>query len=204
MSDIDDLISRLPIGDIAGQLGVDPATATSAVQQALPALLSGLEAQTGNEETAQKLAGALEGHQNDLADGEIKLDDVDTADGSKIVANIFGDKTDEVAHALSGAAPAAAVDSGLIKKLLPILAPIVMSFVMSKVLKGGAAGGTTAAAPAGGAGDLGSILGSALGGNAAGGLGNVLGSILGGQGGGAAAPGGALGSILGSILGGKK
>ncbi|GAC69276.1 DUF937 domain-containing protein [Gordonia soli] len=208
MPEFDDLISRLPIADIAGRLGVDEATAQAAVEQAVPGLLTGLEHQTTDEGSAQQLAGALDKHTNDLADGEIRLDEVDTADGSKIVGHIFGGRTDDVAHALSGAAPAAAVDPGLIKKLLPILAPIVLSYLTQKVLSGKGSGGAAGGGNSGGAGDLGSILGGALGGSAAGGLGGVLGSILGGAStsggsGGDQKSGGGLGGLLGSILGGR-
>lgn len=193
MSDIDDLRARLPIADIAAALGVDHATAEAAVAQALPALVGGLEHQAGEESSAQSLAGALAQHNNDVANGEINLSDVDPADGSKIVSHIFGDHTDTVATALSDKVPAAAVDPSVMKKLLPLLAPIVMSYLTSKLLKGSGAAG-------GGAGDLGSILGGALGGGSGGGLGSILGNVLGGGSGG----GGGIGDILGSILGGKK
>ncbi|MET9202225.1 DUF937 domain-containing protein [Gordonia sp. NPDC003585] len=193
MSDVDELLSRLPIGDIANQLGTDEASARAAAAQAIPALLTGLQAQTQDENSAQRLASALEQHDNDLAQGTIDLGDVDTDDGSKIVANIFGNQTDQVAGALSEQVPAASVDQGLIKKTLPILAPIVLSFLVRKIT--GGAGNTT-----NGGGDLGSVLGGALGGGggAAGGLGSVLGGILGGG------SAGGLGDLLGSILGGRK
>ncbi|MFT4127964.1 MAG: DUF937 domain-containing protein [Gordonia sp. (in: high G+C Gram-positive bacteria)] len=184
MSDIDDLMSRLPFGAIATQLGVDEPTAKSAVAQALPALLGGLAHQSADDSAAQRLTGALTQHDNDLAHGTISLDEVNTADGAKIVSHIFGNKTDAVAAGISDQIPAAAVDKGLIQKLLPILAPIVMSFLMSKMT--GAKSGT-----AGGAGDLGSILGGILGGG------------LGGTAGGSASPkSGGLGGILGGVLGG--
>ncbi|NDK91964.1 DUF937 domain-containing protein [Gordonia desulfuricans] len=194
MSDLDDLMSRLPIGDIAGRLGVDEATAQSAVAQTLPALLGGMAHQADQAGGAEGLANALAGHQNDLAQGQIDLGAVDTGDGQKIVSHVFGGETENVATALSGQVPAAAVDSGLIQKLLPILAPIVMSYLAGKVMKGSGTGGGT--------GDLGSILGNVLGGAGGGGLGSILGNVLGGSGGGKS--GGGLGDLLGGILGGKK
>ncbi len=200
MSDLDDLLTRIPVSDIAKQLGVDDATARSAVEQAVPALLTGLQQQTGEEQSAQGLAAALAQHPADLAEGDINLADVDTTDGGKIVNKIFGSETDNVAQALSGANAAAGVDQGLVKKVLPILAPIVLSYLTSKVLGGGKSGG---AKPSGG--DLGSILDSVLGGNAGGGLGSILGSVLGGAaGGGGSKGGGGLGDLLGGILGGRK
>ncbi|WP_279105887.1 DUF937 domain-containing protein [Gordonia paraffinivorans] len=202
MSDIDDLLSRLPYGSLATQLGVDEDSARAAARQAVPALLAGLQTQTADEAAAQKLVGALAQHDNDLATGEIDVDQVDTADGSKIVAHIFGDKTPEVAGAVSNQVPAAAVDPGVVQKLLPILAPIVLSYLTKKVL-GGAGGGAPTQAGSGGLGDL---LGTVLGGGAAGGLGDLLGGMLGGAAGSGTKQGGGdlLGGILGSILGGKK
>lgn len=58
MSDIDDLLSRLPYDTLAQQLGVDEDSARAAAGQAIPALLAGLQAQTANEASAQKLVGA--------------------------------------------------------------------------------------------------------------------------------------------------
>ena len=192
----------LPYGSLATQLGVDEDSARAAARQAVPALLAGLQTQTADEAAAQKLVGALAQHDNDLATGEIDVDQVDTADGSKIVAHIFGDKTPEVAGAVSNQVPAAAVDPGVVQKLLPILAPIVLSYLTKKVL-GGAGGGAPTQAGSGGLGDL---LGTVLGGGAAGGLGDLLGGMLGGAAGSGTKQGGGdlLGGILGSILGGKK
>lgn len=190
MSDLDELMSRLPMADIAKQLGVDQATAQSAVGLTVPALLGGLQEQTKNPDSADSLINALGQHDNDVAKGEIKLSDVDTTDGGKIVNKMFGGQSDQLVNSLAGQSNAAGVDPGLIQKLLPILAPIVLSYVTSKILGkvGGGAATTGTAAPAGGGAggiDLGSILGSVLGGaggggNAAGGLGSILGGILGG------------------------
>lgn len=192
MSDLDALLKSIPIDDIAQKLGVDDATATAAVQQAVPTLLAGLQAHADTDGPAPDGLEAA----------------ADAGDGDAVVKSLFGDQSDQVAHAAAGQAPAG-VSSDLMQKLLPLLAPMVIAFVTQKLL-GGKGGGAPAAGQAqsgGGAGDaLGSILGSALGGGGAGGgLGSILGGMLGGgggqQGGGA---GGALGNILGSILGGKK
>lgn len=190
MADLNDLIARLPIDDLASQVGASPDDVRAAVSQAVPTLVAGLGVQNDDG-----LADKLAKHDNDLASGTINLGDVDTADGQKIVNNLFGEESDSVAQALSGAVPAAGVDQGLVKKLLPILAPIVLSYVMNQFGKdkGTAAGG----------GGLGDLLGGMLGGQTGGGdgmdLGSVLGSVLGGGKG-----GGGLGDLLGGILGGKK
>ncbi|WP_248490111.1 DUF937 domain-containing protein [Tsukamurella sp. PLM1] len=168
MSDLDDLLKSIPIDDIAAQLGVTPDVASEAVNQTVPTLLAGLQAQDTTQPQAELI---------DAAEG---------GNGQEIVASLFGEKTDDVAAA--AAAPLSSnVTDGLVKQLLPILAPIVISFVMKKLAGGGAAAPEQQApAPQQGGGDLlGSILGTMLGGgnaggSAGGGAGDVLGSILGG------------------------
>ncbi|WP_066911057.1 DUF937 domain-containing protein [Millisia brevis] len=206
MSEIDDLISRLPIAQIAGQLGVDTTTAQAAVNQALPALLLGLKENAADEQGAKSLATALTAHDNNLAGDQIDLSQIDTGDGQKIVGNIFGSNENQVISALGNTG---AASSGLIQKLLPILAPIVLSYLAGQVSK-----------KAAGSGGLGDILAQALGGAAGqssgtqqastqsgGALGDLLGSVLGSainsKAGGAGA-GDLLGSVLGGLLGGGK
>ncbi|GAC57681.1 hypothetical protein GOHSU_23_00270 [Gordonia hirsuta DSM 44140 = NBRC 16056] len=200
MTDLNDLLNRLPVDQLAAQLGVSPDEVRAASAQALPTLVAGLAAQTGDDASTARLVGALEQHDNDLSSGDIALDQVDVADGEKIVGKLFGDKTDDVALGVSGAVPAAGVDQGLVKKLLPMLAPIVLSYVMSQL--GGKKG-----APQSQSGGLGDLLGGMLGGGggADNALGSILGSVLGGGKGGGGKGGGnnPLGSILGGLLGGK-
>lgn len=183
MSDIDELLSQIPVDDIAARLGVEPAEADAAVKQAIPALLHGLQTTAESGDQAGDLQAAV-------------ADD----DGDHLVATLFGDKTDDVAGALSDQVPAAAVDQGLVKKLLPILAPIVIAFVMKKI-SGDAAPSGEQSHQGGGLGD---ILSGALGGGGGSSLGSILGGLLGGGSSGSGGSGGALGGILGDLLGGKK
>lgn len=207
MSEIDDLANRLPIAQIAGQLGVDTTTARAAVNQALPALLLGLKENASDEQGAKSLASALTSHQNNLAGDQIDISQIDTGDGQKIVGNIFGSNENQVVSALGNTG---AVSSGLIQKLLPILAPIVLSYLAGQVAKKSGGGG------------LGDILAGALGGataqsgtqqagtqqaGAGGGLGDLLGSVLGSainSKAGGSGTGDLLGSVLGGLLGGGK
>ncbi|WP_019201389.1 DUF937 domain-containing protein [Tsukamurella sp. 1534] len=170
MSDLDDLIQSIPIADIAAQLGVAPEVASEAVNQTVPTLLAGLQAQDTTQAPTELAAAA------------------DDGDGEQIVSSLFGDKTDDVAAA--AAAPLSSnVTNDLVKQLLPILAPIVIAFVMKKLTGGqGApqqeqAPQQQAPEPQGGGDLLGGILGGMLGGGKAGSgnpTGDVLGSILGG------------------------
>lgn len=206
MASLDELLAQIPIGQIASKLGVDEETARSAVTRALPTLVGGLEANAKDPAGAASLENALQQHSSSgLLDsgtegGGVDIDQVDEADGAKIVSNVFGDKKTDVASALGGISGGA--DSGLVSKVLPLLAPIVLAYLAKKFTGGGGSGqATEAQASGGGLGDLlGSVLGSG-GSGGAGGLGGVLGGILGG---GSGSSGGGLGDLLGGLLGGGK
>ncbi|SEP99312.1 DUF937 domain-containing protein [Microlunatus flavus] len=195
MSAIDDIVASLPMSDLAGRVGSDPQSTEAAVRQVLPALLGGLHANAQDPAGASSLAGALGQHSPDLVDGGVDLAQVDPGDGSKIVSNIFGGQTDEVAQTLGGSLGG---QTGLVQKLLPILAPIVLSYLAQRL------GGQAQQGQGGGLADvLGGLLGGQGQGQAAGsgGLGGLLGGLLGGQGGGSQ---GGLGDVLGGLLGGGR
>ncbi len=194
MSPVDEILSQIPMQQLAGQLGVDVATATQATRTALPALLGGIQANTTDPGGASSFADAVQQHSGDLVNGGVDLAQVDVAEGQKIVGHVFGDNQGQVVQQLGGLGGQAGSGIGqeLIAKLLPILAPIVMSW-LAKQLMGGALGGGAAAPQAqapqgGGIGDvLGGLLGGVLGGGGAqqqqGGLpdlGGLLGGLLGG------------------------
>lgn len=159
MSDLDGLINLIPIGEIAKKLGVDESVARAAVAVAVPAIVGGLAANAKSDTGAKKLESAIVHHDKDVK----SLDDVDVADGEKIVKHVFGAKTDEVAAAVG--AKAGGPDIGaIVAQILPIIAPIVLAFLAQQMSKGGS---TTAAPkaeePAAETGtDLGSILGGLL------------------------------------------
>jgi len=198
MSAIDDIVAQLPMASLAGQVGSDQQTTEAAVRQVLPALLGGLHANAQDPAGASSLAGALGQHSPDLVEGGVNLDQVNPAEGSKIVSNIFGGQTDQVAQTLGGSLGG---QTGLVQKLLPLLAPIVLSYLTQRL------GGQTQATQGGGG--LADVLGGLLGGQGpaagptgAGGLGGMLGGLLGG-GQASSAPGG-LGDVLGGLLGGGR
>jgi len=191
MTAVDDIMSSIPLADLADRLGVDQATAEEATRQALPALLGGIQANTDDPGGAESFASAVRQHDNDLVEGGVNLDDVDENDGDRIVGHVFGDQRGQVVRQL-GTTGGASTTSDLMGKLLPILAPIVMAYLAKRLGGGAAAGGQS-----GGIGDLlGSILGGMAGqqgrqgGQQQGGLGGVL--------------GGPLGDLLGGLLGGGR
>jgi hypothetical protein len=211
MDPADEILSQIPISQLAQQLGVDEATAEEAVRSAVPALLGGMAANAQDPGGAASLENALSQHTSNPLDG-LGLEGVDTKDGEAIVGNVFGDNTDQVVNKLGGQAG----DKGMMQQLLPILAPIILSMLAGKFMKG--QGGGPAPAPAGseapaggpmpsggtGVGGLEDLLGSATAaaggsGGGAGGIGDLLGGLLGGSSGGSAA---GIEDLLGGLLGG--
>ena len=201
MSEIDEILSQVPMDQVAAALGVDQSEAEQATRTAIPALLGGMQANAADPDGAASLTNAVAQHDTSALGAD--LDQIDTQDGERIVHNVFGEQTPDVMARLGGATPGEG--SSLIQKLLPIIAPIVMAY-LAKKLQGATGGGTAAAAddPMGG---LGGMLGGA-GAAGSGGLGDVLGSVLGGGATGSAgsaqgsAQGGGIGDILGQVLGG--
>jgi len=185
MADLSALSGLIPVDEIARKLGVSPELAGSAVQQALPGLLSGLASNAASADGAASLEKALEKHASTgLAQGTPSLDQIDTEDGSKIVRHVFGDAQDDASLALAGGAKGGLVSGDLVKKVLPIIAPIVLAWLASQFFgqKGAAQSrdnGQAQAASGGGIGDLlGGVLGGGLGGSGKqGGLGGLLGGL---------------------------
>ncbi|MEQ1738117.1 MAG: DUF937 domain-containing protein [Rhodoglobus sp.] len=156
MSDLDGLINLIPIGDIAKKLGIDENIARAAVAVAVPAIVGGLAANAANADGAKKLESALGHHDKAVT----SLDEVDEADGEKIVKHVFGSKTGDVAAAAG--AKAGGPDIGaIVAQVLPIIAPIVLSFVASQFL-GGKKAEPAAAEPVSNGTDIGSLLGGLL------------------------------------------
>jgi hypothetical protein len=200
MSEIDEILSQVPMDQVAAALGVDQSEAEEATRTAIPALLGGMQANAADPAGAASLMSAVEQHDPSVLGSG--LDQIDTQDGERIVQNVFGEQTPDVMARLGGATPGQG--SSLIQKLLPIIAPIVMAYLAKKLQ--GAGGSTSAAATDDPMGGLGGMLGGAGGAGGSGGLGDVLGSVLGGGaagGSGAGSQGGGIGDILGQVLGGS-
>ncbi|MET4639775.1 DUF937 domain-containing protein [Mycetocola sp. 2940] len=217
MASLDELMSQIPIHDVAAKLGVDEETARAAVEQALPALVGGLEANAKDPSGAASIEKAVAKHSPALVDGGVNLDEVDTNDGEKIVSHIFGPNKEQVVQTLS-AQPAGFSAGGIVGKLLPILAPIVLSYLAKKFQERKQTTETVQPtepmqpkqpkkeAEGGLGGVLGDLLGGASSGSSSGstgGIGDILGDLLGGGGGGGS-KGGGIGDLLGGLLGGGR
>ena len=197
MDTADEILSQIPLDQLAQQLGVDEATAEQAVRQAVPALLGGMEANARDPGGAASLEKALGQHAGSPLEG-LDLGSIDTADGEAIVGNVFGDNSEQVINKLGEQGGG----SGIMQKLLPILAPIVLSMLAGKFL-GQGQGEAARAGPGTDAfwrrngwprrphrqchgrrrigGGIGDLLGGLLGGSGgSGGSSDVIGDLLGG------------------------
>jgi hypothetical protein len=173
MFDLDELLTTLPLDELAQRVGATPEEVEAATRNALPALLMGMGANTQDPAGEASLASALGQHDPRLIQDGVNLDEVDEADGAKIAHHVFGDNEEQVINQLGGLGGG----NALIQKLLPILAPIVMSWLAGKLMGMDRAQGQPQASqpqasqpqasqPTSGGG-LGDILGQILGGGAA-------------------------------------
>lgn len=173
---LDEIFRQVPIDDIAAKLGVSHEEAKVAVEQGGAVLLRGLSDNAKSAEGSAAIQKALGKHQGKTA--AAKVDDIDQADGGKIVNHILGSKKQEVTEKLTESKATAAVDFG---KLLPILAPIVMGLIANATKSKGQKADAGARDDAQNSGGLGDLIGGLLGGGSSGNPGGVdLGGILGG------------------------
>jgi len=182
MSAITDILSQVPLGQLAEQLGASEKETKTASTQVITSLLGGMTANAQDSTGEQSLASALLSHLNagqSFASQGVNLGTIDTEDGSKIVKHALGASTEKTAAAL---AEKTGTDQSLLQKLLPILAPIVIAYIANKTI------GTTPKTTASSSGNLvESLVGGLLGGGttansapSTSGLGSMLGGLLGG------------------------
>jgi len=193
---LDDILKQVPVDDIAEKLGVSRDEAKVAIEQGGAVLLGGLAKNAQTDEGSAAIQNALKRHEGATAAG--KVDEIDQADGGKIVKHVLGDDAGDVAAKLNSSEKTPGIDFG---KLLPILAPIVMG-IIANMNKNKSGSTETASVESGGG--IGDLIGGLLGGGGSGGgggIGDVLGGILGG---GSSSGGGGIGDLLGGLFGGKK
>ena len=213
-----DQIQGAPLQQIAGQLGIDPAQAQSAVAAALPLVVGALGRNASQPQGAQALHAALQDHAGggDIGSvlGSVLGGAMGGASGSsgdtlgRMLGHIFGGDQQQATQGLD---QATGLGSDKTQMLLRILAPIVLAYLANHFFgRGRASAGTPAPVQGDGDGTTAAsdpqVLGDVLGREAdqigqqaggAGGLGGLLGQVLGGNAGG-------LGGLLGGILGGGR
>lgn len=176
MSALNDILSSLPLDQLAGKLGTDTGTAEQSARKGIESLLNGMRSNAGSPDGEASLARALQQHAGSrfTGDQQVSVDDVDTEDGSKVARHVLGDNPEQSVSGLLGGEMGG--------KLISILAPLVMGYLGNKMTGGGQQSGGQH-----GGGILGSILGS-LGQSQSGGqqgglggLGDILGQFMGGN-----------------------
>ena len=121
---------------ISQNLGANSSTVNSAIQMALPAILSGLARNAQNPQGAESLNQALEqDHTGGLLDnlmgylgGGLPAPQETTrqTDGGGILGHVFGNNQTHVAKEVS---QKTGLDMGQVAQLLMMLAPIVMNYL---------------------------------------------------------------------------
>jgi len=127
------------VGQLTKNLGADQTTVNSAIQMALPMILSGLARNAANPQGAESLNNALEqdhngGLLNNLTDflggGMPPPQETNRqTNGIGILGHIFGNNQTQVAHQVS---EKTGMDIGQVAQLMITLAPIVMNFLGKK------------------------------------------------------------------------
>ncbi|GAA2179115.1 DUF937 domain-containing protein [Brooklawnia cerclae] len=130
MSAIDDILGKLPVDQLAGQLGSDPGEVRQAASTAIESLLGGLSRNASDPLGQVSLASALKDHTSSSLLGKPSVDvgDIDTTDGAKIVQHALGADPARAAQAIGGGA-----NQSLIQRLLPIVAPLVLAYLASRL-----------------------------------------------------------------------
>ena len=140
MFSLEDLLGQQQGGDAVGQisqmLGANQSMTSSAIQLALPMILSGLANNASTPQGAENLNTALEQDHNGglldnlmgyLGGGAVQpTETTRQTDGLGILGHIFGQKQSTVAQEVS---QNSGLDIGQVAKLLITLAPIVMAFL---------------------------------------------------------------------------
>ncbi len=119
------------VDQISQMLGANPTTTNSAIQMALPMILSGLAQNASQPSGAENLNNALEqNHNGNILDNLGLLfeqnQQTPQTDGLGILGHIFGQKQGAVAQEVS---QNTGLDVGQVAKLLITLAPIVMGYL---------------------------------------------------------------------------
>ncbi len=112
-------------------MGANPTVTNSAIQMALPMILSALANNTQQPQGAESLNNALQQHDGGILDNLGSFlgggnNQTANNDGIGILGHIFGQKQGAVAHEVS---QKSGLDIGQVAQLLITLAPIVMGFL---------------------------------------------------------------------------
>ena len=185
MSAVTDILAQVPMADLAKRLKVSEKEAKTASTQVITSLLAGMTSNAQSPKGEQALASALTQHASagrTYSRAGVKLDEINTVDGTRIVKHALGASNTQSAAAIAAKTGS---NESLLKKLLPILAPVVIAYVAGQASGSDKKSSGTDAL-------LGGLLGGILGGGSTsnkgsnknspstGGLTDLLGGLLGG------------------------
>ena len=146
------LLSGDTIANMSQKTGASSQEVQNVLASALPALLSGAQAQANGSDTAESFVNALAQHaQDDTHDLSVFVQNIDMEDGAKIVGHLLGNQQTEITQTASQRAGLSSGSTGLI---LAAAAPLLMSLL----------GQQTSGNQNNNATGIGSLLGSMLGG----------------------------------------
>ena len=113
------------VNQISQHLGIDPATAQSAISAAVPMIVGGMasHAQSGGAEAVQQAIGAHAGVVDNVSSVLQAGVPVDVGPSGGLLGRIFGGHTQTVNQ---GVQQATGLDSDKTRKLLMFLAPVVL------------------------------------------------------------------------------
>lgn len=115
------------LNQVAGQFGLDPNQAQSAIGALLPALMGGVQNNVQQQGGLESLLGALGGgnHSQYLDDPSALASPDTTTDGNSILGHLLGSK--DASRALAAqASQQTGLDSSLLKQMLPVVASLAM------------------------------------------------------------------------------
>jgi hypothetical protein len=125
---LDQVMDSNNLQQLAAKADVEEGIAKKAIKAGLPAILEGLNQNSNTKKGAESLNEALSQHDggvfSDFENG--KFDNLDIADGGKIIGHIFGSNQNAVTKELG---KEAGISSNKTMKLLSLLAPIIMGFL---------------------------------------------------------------------------
>ena len=135
MSNLIDIIGSVMnsgvVDQMSQQTGGDKSQVSSAIETALPLLISGLAKNSSNQQGANSLFNAIQNDHsgNDLGNIINMVANPNQSDGSGILGHVFGNNLGRVENTVS---KSSGLDIGKVAQILITLAPIVMSVLGKK------------------------------------------------------------------------
>jgi hypothetical protein len=135
MSNLIDLIGSVMnsgvVDEISQKTGGEKSQVSSAIETALPLLISGLAKNTSNTQGADNLLGALQSDHDGGILGNIMglVSNPQQSDGNGILGHVFGNNLGKVEQTVS---KSSGLDIGNVGQILITLAPIVMGVLGKK------------------------------------------------------------------------